>query len=65
MKVHEYDDIDPERVYGGLQAAVREVPEYLRLVGERVKKAAPKQAPGEPWVGEGAGGPAGRCASAP
>lgn len=27
--VHEYDEIDPERVYEGLQAAVRDVPEYL------------------------------------
>ena len=27
--VHEYDDIDPARVYEGLQAAVRDVPPYL------------------------------------
>ncbi len=27
--VHEYDDIDPARVYEGLQAAVRDVPQYL------------------------------------
>lgn len=30
--VHEYDEIDPERVYEGLQAAVRDVPEYLRYI---------------------------------
>lgn len=30
--VHEYDEIDPERVYEGLQASVRDVPEYLRQV---------------------------------
>jgi len=30
--VREYDEIDPERVYQGLQAAVRDVPEYLRHV---------------------------------
>ena len=30
--VHEYDEIDPERVYAGMQSAVRDVPEYLRLI---------------------------------
>jgi uncharacterized protein YutE (UPF0331/DUF86 family) len=30
--VHEYDEIDPARLYEGLQAAVRDVPEYLRHV---------------------------------
>jgi uncharacterized protein YutE (UPF0331/DUF86 family) len=30
--VHEYDEIDPRRVYEGLQAAVRDIPEYLRRV---------------------------------
>ena len=30
--VHEYDEIDPERVYAGLHAAVRDVPEYLRRI---------------------------------
>ena len=34
--VHEYDDIDPRRVYEGLQAAVRDVPEYLRRVNDYV-----------------------------
>ena len=39
--VHEYDEIDPERVYAGLQAAVRDVPAYLRHVELYVKKSAP------------------------
>jgi uncharacterized protein YutE (UPF0331/DUF86 family) len=39
--VHEYDEIDPERVYAGLQAAVRDVPDYLRHVEQYVKKSAP------------------------
>ncbi|MCI0548877.1 MAG: DUF86 domain-containing protein [Candidatus Rokubacteria bacterium] len=30
--VHEYDEVDPRRVYEGLQAAVRDIPEYLRRV---------------------------------
>jgi uncharacterized protein YutE (UPF0331/DUF86 family) len=30
--VHEYDELDPRKVYAALQAAVRDVPEYLRLV---------------------------------
>jgi uncharacterized protein YutE (UPF0331/DUF86 family) len=38
--VHEYDEIDPERVYAGLQAAVRDVPEYLRHVEGYLKKSA-------------------------
>ena len=39
--VHEYDEIDPERVYEGLQAAVRDVPEYLRLVERYLKQPGP------------------------
>ena len=39
--VHEYDEIDPERVYAGLQAAVRDVPDYLRHVEQYLKKSAP------------------------
>ncbi|MBI2964114.1 MAG: DUF86 domain-containing protein [Deltaproteobacteria bacterium] len=35
--VHEYDDIDPERVHEGLEAAVRDVPEYLRHVDRYLK----------------------------
>lgn len=30
--VHEYAEIDPERVYAGMQSAVRDVPEYLQHV---------------------------------
>jgi len=37
--VHEYDEIDPRRVYEGLQAAVRDIPEYLRRVNEHVERA--------------------------
>jgi uncharacterized protein YutE (UPF0331/DUF86 family) len=36
--VHEYDEIDPERVYGGLQAAMRDVPAYLRQVEQYLNK---------------------------
>lgn len=35
--VHEYDEIDPERVHEGLEAAVRDVPEYLRHVNRYLK----------------------------
>jgi uncharacterized protein YutE (UPF0331/DUF86 family) len=38
--VHEYDEIDPERVYAGLQAAVRDVPDYLRHVERYVSSHA-------------------------
>ena len=38
--VHEYDEIDPERVYAGLQAAVRDVPEYLRHIERYLQTAA-------------------------
>jgi uncharacterized protein YutE (UPF0331/DUF86 family) len=37
--VHEYDEIDPRRVYEGLQAAVRDIPEYLRRVNEHIESA--------------------------
>jgi uncharacterized protein YutE (UPF0331/DUF86 family) len=39
--VHEYDEIDPERVYAGLQATVRDVPNYLRHVERYLKKPVP------------------------
>ena len=39
--VHEYDEIDPERVYAGLQGAVRDVPDYLRHVERYLKKPVP------------------------
>jgi uncharacterized protein YutE (UPF0331/DUF86 family) len=38
--VHEYDDIDPRRVYEGLRAAVRDIPEYLRRVHEHIARSA-------------------------
>lgn len=38
--VHEYDDIDPRRVYEGLQAALRDVPEYLRRVNAYLDRPA-------------------------
>ncbi|MGH7856938.1 MAG: type VII toxin-antitoxin system HepT family RNase toxin [Candidatus Binatia bacterium] len=37
--VHEYDEIDPARVYEALQSAVRDVPEYLNYVQEHLAKA--------------------------
>ena len=37
--VHEYDEIDPRRVHEGLLAAVRDIPEYLRLVHDYVERA--------------------------
>jgi uncharacterized protein YutE (UPF0331/DUF86 family) len=36
--VHEYDEIDPRRVYEGLRAAVRDIPEYLQRVHEHLGK---------------------------
>jgi len=38
--VHEYDEIDPRRVWEGLQAAVRDIPEYLRRVHEHLERIA-------------------------
>jgi uncharacterized protein YutE (UPF0331/DUF86 family) len=36
--VHEYDEIDPERVYTALQVAVAEIPEYLSLVHQYLER---------------------------
>jgi uncharacterized protein YutE (UPF0331/DUF86 family) len=36
--VHEYDEIDPERVYLALRVAVEEIPEYLRHVLEYLER---------------------------
>jgi uncharacterized protein YutE (UPF0331/DUF86 family) len=36
--VHEYDDIDMERVYEAVASALRDVPEYLRLVQRFVER---------------------------
>jgi uncharacterized protein YutE (UPF0331/DUF86 family) len=38
--VHEYDDIDPARVREGLQATVRDLPEYLRLINNYLQTVA-------------------------
>lgn len=38
--VHEYDEIDPRRVYEGLQMAVLDIPEYLRRVHEHLEGSA-------------------------
>lgn len=35
--VHEYDEIVPERVYEGLQAAMRDIPEYLRYIHQHLQ----------------------------
>jgi uncharacterized protein YutE (UPF0331/DUF86 family) len=32
--IHEYDEIDPAKVFEALQTAIRDVPEYLRQVNE-------------------------------
>lgn len=36
--VHEYDEIDPRKVYEGLQAAVREIPQYLAHIHEYLQR---------------------------
>ena len=41
--VHEYDEIDPRRVYEGLVAAVRDIPEYLRHVHDYLQNLPPTQ----------------------
>ena len=41
--VHEYDEIDPRRVYEGLVASVRDIPEYLRHVHDYVQGLPPTQ----------------------
>ena len=37
--VHEYDEIDPARVHEAAESALRDVPEYLRLIREFVDAA--------------------------
>lgn len=34
----EYDDIDPRKVYEGLQAAVRDIPQYLAHIHQYVRR---------------------------
>ena len=38
--VHEYDEIDAAKVHEALQAAVKDIPEYLRHIQQYVEKAA-------------------------
>jgi len=39
--VHQYDEIDPSRIYDSVLVAVRDIPEYLRHVDEYVRTRAP------------------------
>jgi len=36
--VHEYDEIEPRRVYEGLQAAVRDIPQYLAHIHQYLQR---------------------------
>lgn len=36
--VHEYDEIDPQKVYEGLQAAVRDIPQYLAHIHQHIQR---------------------------
>lgn len=36
--VREYDEIDPKKIYDGLQAAVKDVPRYLKYLSEFIVK---------------------------
>lgn len=38
--VHEYEEIDPEKVYEALQTAVKDVPDYLRHIHHYVEKSS-------------------------
>jgi uncharacterized protein YutE (UPF0331/DUF86 family) len=38
--VHEYDDVDPQKVHDALQTALHDVPTYLRAVDDYVKRMA-------------------------
>lgn len=37
--VHEYDEIDHKKVYEGIQATVRDIPHYLKLINGFIDKA--------------------------
>ena len=39
--VHEYDELDPTKVYEALQAACRDIPEYLRRINDYLSRLAP------------------------
>ncbi len=36
--VHEYDEIDPRKLYEGLQAAVRDIPQYLTHIHQYLQR---------------------------
>ena len=36
--VHEYDEIDPRKVYEGLQAAVRDIPQFLTHIHQYIER---------------------------
>jgi uncharacterized protein YutE (UPF0331/DUF86 family) len=38
--VHEYDEIDAQKVYEGLQMAVRDIPKYLQAIQTALEKPA-------------------------
>ena len=38
--VHEYDEIDPRKVYEALQVAVKDIPDYLRYIHHYVEKSS-------------------------
>ena len=38
--VHEYDELDPRKVYEALQRASRDIPAYLRTIDEYVQRGA-------------------------
>lgn len=38
--VHEYDEIDPRKVYEALQVAVQDIPDYLRYIYQYVEKSS-------------------------
>jgi uncharacterized protein YutE (UPF0331/DUF86 family) len=43
--VHEYEDIDPSRIYDALHAALREVPDYLARVDQFVERLPSRNSP--------------------
>ena len=38
--VHEYDEVDPAKVYEALQAAAKDIPDYLRAIQHYVEKSS-------------------------
>jgi uncharacterized protein YutE (UPF0331/DUF86 family) len=39
--VHEYDEIEPGKIYEGLQAAVRDIPQYLAHIHQYIQTLPP------------------------